>query len=210
MKRLAIIGSGDLGQLIAYHAVTDKQFDVVGYFDDYREKGTYVGSTVVLGKIENVAEIFDQDGFDCLVMGIGYKHFEHRKKIFNDFWGTIPFATFVHSSCFVDPSCRIGDGTVLLPGGVFDRNVVIGNNVLVNTGACIAHDSVVNAHSFLSPRVAIAGFSTIGECCNIGINSTIIDNIVISDYVQTGGGTVVIKNMNERGVYVGNPAKFIR
>ena len=38
MKTLAIIGSGDLGQQIAHYALSDKQYDKVIFFDDFRNK----------------------------------------------------------------------------------------------------------------------------------------------------------------------------
>ena len=98
----------------------------------------------------------------------------------------------------------------ILPGSVLDQNVVIENNVLINVACTISHDSIIKANTFLSPRVVVAGFVTIGERCNIGINSTIIDNISIADDVQTGGGTVVINDLKEQGLYVGNPSRFIR
>jgi sugar O-acyltransferase (sialic acid O-acetyltransferase NeuD family) len=210
MERLAIIGSGDLGQLIAYHAETDKKYIIAGFFDDYRSSGTMVDKYNVLGKTDDIVTLFQQGIFDRLLVAIGYKHFEARKRFFDQFYGQIPFASLVHSSCYVDPSCNIGEGSVLLPGSVLDRNVKIGRNVLINVASTVAHDSTVGDHSFLSPRVAIAGFTQVGYCCNIGINTTIIDNITITDNVQTGGATVVIKNITEKGLYVGNPAKFIR
>ena len=56
----------------------------------------------------------------------------------------------------------------------------------------------------------MAGFSVIGESCFIGVNSTIIDNIIVGDRVMVGGGAVVIKSINKTGWYVGNPARFLR
>lgn len=61
-----------------------------------------------------------------------------------------------------------------------------------------------------SARIAVAGFAEIGEQCFVGINSTIIDGIKITDNTQIGAGTVVIKSIEKSGLYVGNPAKFIR
>ena len=210
MKKLAIIGSGDLGQLIAYHAIADNHFEIAGYFDDFKTAGTRVGEHLILGNIEQVDRGFQNNTFDVLLVAIGYKHFEQRENVFSAFKEKIPFATLIHRSCYIDPSCTVGAGSVLLPGCVFDYNVRIGENVLVNTGCCLAHDSSVDDHSFLSPSVAIAGFCKIGKCCNIGINSTVIDNIMISNNIQTGGGTVVINDLSEKGLYVGNPARFIR
>lgn len=210
MKRLAIIGSGDLGQLIAYHAQIDSNKEVVGFFNDFEERGTKVNNIPILGGLEDVLNLHKKGTFDCLMIGVGYNHFDFRKNTFERFKGEIPFANIIHSSSFVDASCQLGEGVFILPGCTLDHRVVLADNVLLNTACTIAHDSKVGAHSFLSPRVAIAGFVEIGACCNIGINTTIIDNISVHDYVQTGGGTVVVKSIKKRGLYVGVPSRFIR
>ena len=210
MKRLGIIGSGDLGQLIAYHANIGGKYEVVAFFDDFKKKNDMVSGIPVLGGTDDVLKAFTDGKIEELMIGIGYKHFEFRRKLFALFSAQIPMATVVHSSSYIDPSCKIGKGVFVLPGCVLDRNVELKDNVLLNTGCVISHDSVVSDHTFLSPGVNIAGFVKIGQCCNIGINTTIIDNIEIADNSQTGGGTVIIKNITEPGLYVGNPAKFIR
>ena len=210
MTRLAIVGSGDLGQLIAYHAQMDKHYEVVGFFDDYKIVSEKVDEYPILGKIDDIIRLYSNGSFDCILLAIGYKHMEFREKVFVELYDKIPFGKIIHSSCYVDPSCRIADGSVLLPGCTLDRNVIIKENVLLNTRVTIAHDSTVQEHSFLSPCVSMAGFSTIGKKCIIGINSTIIDNIVIADNVQLGGASVVIKDIEQRGLYVGNPVRFVR
>ena len=210
MKKIAIIGSGDLGQLIAYHCKNDKQAKVIGFIDDFKSKKESINSYPILGGIKNIETLFLNHEFDELVIAIGYKFFDLRQKIYEKFKGKIPFAKLIHSSCYVDNSCEIGEGVCLLPGSILDRNVKIKANVLINVSCTIAHDSTVEQHSFLSPRVAIAGFVTIGKRCNIGINATIIDNINITNDVQIGGGAVVISSINKRGLYVGNPTRYIR
>lgn len=207
MKNLAIIGSGDLGKLIAYHG--QSQYDIVGFYDDFQAEA-FVEGFPVLGKISNILVDYQNKMFDELIIAIGYNHFDFREKVFNKFHGNIAFATITHSSSYVDDSCIIGPGTVILPGCTLDRNVELGSNVLLNTGVTIAHDSKIYEQSFISPGVSIAGFVKIGRRCNIGIGSMIVDNISICDDVQTGGGTVVINNLEKSGLYVGNPARFIR
>jgi sugar O-acyltransferase (sialic acid O-acetyltransferase NeuD family) len=209
MKKLAIIGSGDLGTLIAFHA-RQQQYTIAGFFNDFRQAGELVDGSLILGGIDQVQDCFNKGVFDELMIGIGYKHFEIRKRLFQRFYGQVPFATIIHKDVSIAVSCTIGTGCFILPGCILDNNVRIGDNVLINVGSTIAHDSVVENHSFLSPRVAVAGFVHIGECCNLGINATIIDNITIADNVQVGGGAVVIKNLTESGVYVGNPVRFVR
>jgi len=210
MKKLAIIGSGDLGQQIAYHAIQDKQFEVVGFFDDFKVKGELVEQVPVLGGINEVFYLFEKGFFEVLLLGVGYKHMVKRAQVFDQFKNKIPFARLIHSSSIVDASCTIGEGTVVYPGCLLDQKVVIHENVMINVGCCIAHHSEIGKHSFLSPRVAIAGFVTIENRCIIGINATIIDNLKIAAQTQIGAGAVVIKSIEKYGLYVGNPIKFIR
>ncbi|MBN8855503.1 MAG: hypothetical protein BGO55_27820 [Sphingobacteriales bacterium 50-39] len=209
MKKLAIIGSGDLGMLIAFHA-RQRGYSIAGFFNDFMPAGAMVDGSLILGGVDHVQGSFEEGGFDELMIGVGYKHFEARKNLFLRFEGKVPLGTVIHKDVSIASSCIIGKGSFILPGCVLDNNVRIGDNVLINVGSTIAHDTTIGNHSFLSPRVAIAGFVHIGECCNIGINTTIIDNITIGNDVQTGGGTVVIKDLPEKGVYVGNPARRIR
>lgn len=210
MKRLAIIGAGELGQQIAYYARDDRQYDVVGYFDDTRGRGDLINDIPVIGKLEDIKPSFACGLFDEILLGIGYKHMSSREDIYNQYCGEIPFGRMIHSTSIIDQSSQIGAGVVIYPGCIVDREVTVQPNVLVNIGCCIAHNSIIGSHSFLAPRVAIAGFVCVGNKCILGINATIIDNINMCDHVQIGGGGVVIRNIGESGVYVGNPVRSIR
>jgi sugar O-acyltransferase (sialic acid O-acetyltransferase NeuD family) len=209
-SRLAIIGASDLGKLIAYHAQSNGRFAIAGFFDDFLEAGTNVHGHKVIGALKDIELCYRQNKFTHLMMGIGYKHMQARKTIFDTYKSAIPFANVLHSSAYIDPSVKLGEGIFILPGVVIDMGVVLGDNILLNTATTIAHDSTIGSHCFLSPRVAVAGKVSIGECCVIGINSTVIDNIRICNQVRTGGGAVVTKTIEAPGLYVGAPARFIR
>ncbi len=207
MERVAIIGAGDLGQQIAHYMRTDGVNSVVGYFDDTYTKGDEVMGTPILGTIKEIPTLFKEKAFDALLVGIGYKHLEFKKYIFETY-KNIPFATYVHSSVLLDPTAHIAAGAVVFPGCILDKNVSIEKNTLLNIGCSISHDSVIGAHSFLSPRVAVAGFTKIIGESMLGINCTIIDNLVLTKGCRIGAGAVVTSNCNEKGLYVGVPAKF--
>jgi sugar O-acyltransferase (sialic acid O-acetyltransferase NeuD family) len=210
MKSLAIVGAGHLGQQIAHYAIADGHYSKVFFFDDFTKK-TEVNGIEILGGLDKVLEFSKSKMFDEILVGIGYKHIEKRKMIY-DFLceNEIVFGEIIHSSSWVDPSAIIQKGVVIYPDCSIDAQVVIKNNCVLNIGSVVAHDSVIGSHCFLSPRVAIAGFVDIGEMCIVGINATIIDNVKICDKVQFGGGTVVIKSIEKEGLYVGNPHRFVR
>ena len=209
MKTLAIIGAGHLGQQIAHYAISDNHYQSVVFFDDFATQ-EFQNGYQILGTTQALLPHFSNKTFDELIIGVGYKHLDVRKELFQKYFNHIPFATIIHSSCWVDKTAKVNTGSVIYPNCTIDANATIENNTILNISCSIAHDSVIGAHSFLSPRVAVAGFVTIHEQTILGINSTIIDSISIAPKTQIGGGAVVIKTIQESGLYVGNPARFIR
>lgn len=209
MKTLAIIGSGDLGQQIANYALSDNHYGKVVFFDDFTNEKS-INTIPVIGKTADVEKAFELKKFDELLIGIGYKHLAVKKELFEKFNNKIPFGRIIHSTSWVDVTAIIEKGAVIYPGCIIDAKARIKENTVLNLGCTIAHDTYIGAHSFLSPRVAIAGFVKVEEQCVLGINSTIIDNINISSNTQIGAGSLVIKSIEKKGLYVGNPARFIR
>lgn len=211
MKKVAIIGSQDLAQQIVHFIHTDsKTHRVVGFYDDFQEKGKLIKEVPILGRVEDVEQDYSNQVFDELLIGVGYQHFRFRKASFERFKGSVPFHTFVHSSCIVEQNAKIGEGCVVYPGSIIDQNVTIEDNVLINLGCSISHETTIKQHSYLSPRVSIAGKSMIGECCFIGIGAVVIDHLFITDEVVIGSGANVVKDLKAPGIYVGNPTRKIK
>ena len=208
MKRVAILGAGDLGIQLAHHLRSVEEFQVVGFFDDYRDKGTLVAGVRVLGTLNDIQRCFAMKGFDSLLMGIGYRHLTLRQKLFQELSPRIPFATFIHPSAYVDPTCSIGQGAVIYPRCVIDMQTHIGANTLLNIGCTVAHHSQIGEGCFISPSVSIAGFVHIQEGVTLGIGTILIDNVKISQGVRTGAGAVVIHDLTRPGLYVGIPAQW--
>lgn len=214
MIKLAIIGGGDLGQVIAHLISELSEFKLVGFFDDFASQGQHVSVDEkvfpILGKTDDILEQFENGCFDQLLIGIGYHHFAVRQRIFERWKGRIPFANAIHPSAIVDKSVKMGEGNVVLAGCILDKDVVIENNVLLNIGVSIAHDGYVDDHSFLGPCCVLAGFVHVGKRCFLGVGSVIIDNIEIADDVQLGGGSLVIDKISSGGLYVGSPVRFLK
>lgn len=207
MHRIAIIGAGALGQQIAHLAQLNNR-EITGFFDDFSEKDSKINGKDILGKINEIDSCSKY--FDALIIGIGYKHFSFREKLFNHLSTTHKFATIIDRTAIIDESASIEEGSVVMPGAVIGQNVRIRKNVFINISATIAHDSRIASHSFIAPSVAVAGNVDIGERCFIGLNSTIIDGVHICSDCKVGGGTVVINDVERPGLYVGNPARFVR
>src|SRR6476660_8408793 len=131
--RLAILGAGELGKLIAHHAQTDSGFEVIGFYDDFIIETSF-NSFPVLGNSSRILTDFGNGKFDRLFIGIGYSHMNSRAKYLSTFKGKIPFANIIHSSSYIDASCKLGEGIFILPRVTLDFGVEIRDNVLINTG----------------------------------------------------------------------------
>jgi sugar O-acyltransferase (sialic acid O-acetyltransferase NeuD family) len=210
MKRLAIVGAGDLGVQLAHLAAVTGNFVLSGFFDDTHRPGAIVANAPVLGDVRSIEHIHARGGFDCLTIAIGYKHIGFRQSLHARFSGFIPLATIVHPSAIIDPTCTLGEGVVVYTGCVLDMGVRIGANTLVNAGCVVGHDSEIAQDCFLSPAVAIAGFVTVNPGCVLGIGTTVIDNISIASGTRTGAGAVVTRDIDRPGLYLGIPARFTK
>ncbi len=81
----------------------------------------------------------------------------------------------------------------LMPGSVVMPNAVIGDNVLVNTGAQIDHDCVIGAHSHIAPGAILCGDVKIGERCFIGPGAVIVRGVTLDAGIFIPAGTLVVK-----------------
>lgn len=102
-----------------------------------------------------------------------------------------------------------GAGTIICPGTILTDNITIGIHCLINLNCTIGHDCVIGDFVTMSPGANVSGNVTIGNGCYIGTNAVIREKISICDNVVIGAGGVVVKDITEPGVYVGNPVKKI-
>lgn len=118
---------------------------------------------------------------------------------------------------------RVGIGTVVLnPKGIYigNRSVINENCYLDGRGILkIGHDASISAYSKIlsaSHRENSENFqyferkTTIGNCTWIGTGAVILDGSQIKDFAIIGAGAVFKGIADERGIFIGNPAKCIK
>ena len=202
-----MVGSKDLAQQMALHFSRAPKTRVVGFLDDFRPVGDPTPGGPVLGPVSRVTTLLRSGVFDEVAIGIGYRHLVRRGEVISSLVGNVPLATYVHPTCWVDPTAEIGEGAFLLPHCAVDANARVGTGSLLNVGCVVCHDSVVGENCFLGPRVTLAGFVRIEAGCFLGIGTTVIDSVCLGPGVQTGGGAVVVRSEHTPGLYIGVPAR---
>jgi phenylacetic acid degradation protein len=134
------------------------------------------------------------------------------------------FTPVIHESSFIHPQAAV------------TGNVIIGKNVYVGPGAAIRGDwgAIIiedgcnvqencTIHMFPGTTVllkenahighgAVIHGATIGKNCLIGMNSVVMDNVILGDECIVGALTMIKADevFEKRSLIVGNPAKKIK
>lgn len=82
--------------------------------------------------------------------------------------------------------------------------------MIVNTGASVDHDCKIDDFVHISPRATLCGNVIVGEGTQVGAASVIIPGIKIGKWCTIGAGTVIIRDVPDYAVVVGNPGKVIK
>ena len=136
-----------------------------------------------------------------------------RNKISRDIEEIIPkfkWETLISKSAIVSKKTNIGQGTMIISGSVINTNTIIGEHCLINTKSTLDHDNNWGDFTSCGPGVNSAGNVTVKNFTQIGIGSTIIDNILIGKNTVIGAHSLVNKNCKSNSVYFGVPAKYKR
>jgi len=107
----------------------------------------------------------------------------------------------------LSPSAQLGVGVAVMAGAVINAQSVLQDLVIVNTGATVDHDCVVEVASHLAPQVALAGNVQIGAGSFLGVGSRVIPGIQIGAGVVIGAGAVVVRSIPPGVTAYGVPAR---
>lgn len=200
-KQVVIIGASGHGKVIA-DIIINSGDEVVGFLDDGIEKGTYVAGIEVLGKTEDYKEFYDCE----FVIAVGNQ--QNRKRIAETLH--VKWYTAIHPRATISKlDVSIGEGTVIMANAVVNPSAKIGRHCIINTGAIVEHDNVLEDYVHISPNATLSGTVKIGELTHIGVGAAVMNNISICSDCIVGAGAVVVKDITESGTYVGVPARMI-
>jgi len=122
--------------------------------------------------------------------------------------------------------CVIGDDSSIGPFVEIQRGAVIGKRCRIQSHAFICDMVTIGDDCFVSHGAMFINdlFATggpakgrpdlwrstrIGSHVSVGTNATVLP-VTICDHVVIGAGAVVTKDIDEPGIYAGNPARLMR
>lgn len=210
--RLAIIGTGglarELHELIEdINAGGPTTWEIVGWLDgNTTTHGTTVHDLPVLGDVDWL-----QANPDVYVtVGIGAPPTRRRVVERLRTQGHTRFATLIHPTAVIGRRVEIGEGTVICANVTTTTDYRIGQHVLINIMATVAHDDDLHDFVTIAPSAVISGNVTIGEGTDLGTNATVNQGVEIGAWTIVGSGAVVTKSLPANCTAVGAPAKPIK
>ena len=208
MKRLAIIGAGEFGKQVAEIAVIEGKVTPIAYYDDFASDKEF-NQLPIVGKIDQLTVDFEAGKFDCLFVAVGYNHLRFKQKIMREY-SHIPFATIIHPSSVIEEAATIGAGVFIYAMVYIGAGVVLSDGVVVNVKTLIPHDNHIGECTCFSGGVNMGGKTDVGSCSFIGLGVTVSDCLSVCDDVFVGAGALVIRSIEEPGIYIGSPARILK
>jgi UDP-2-acetamido-3-amino-2,3-dideoxy-glucuronate N-acetyltransferase len=118
--------------------------------------------------------------------------------------------------CIIGENCILGQNVMVAPGVQLGNGVKVQNNVSLYTGVVCEDDvfigpsavftNVINPRSFINRKEEFRP-TLVKKGASIGANATIVCGIKIGAYALVGAGAVVLKDVPDFALVVGNPAR---
>lgn len=144
-------------------------------------------------------------------VAIGNPHGRIRLKLHNKLieFGLEP-VSLIHPTAFIDNSVVIGEGVQVMAGAIIQPEVKIGKQCIINTKVSIDHECVLEDGVELTPGATFCGNVYAETNSWICAGATVLPQLRIGHDSIVGAGSLVTKNVPEKTVVYGVPAKVIR
>ncbi|WP_289054506.1 acetyltransferase [Carboxylicivirga marina] len=197
-KQFLLYGGSGHAKVIA-ECIEANGDDVIGIFDDNKEMNSFK-KIPVFGPYQKVLHKHP------VIISIGDNRTrEALSKEVDDAFGTV-----IHPSAHISPSADIGEGSVIMCSSIIQVDSQLGKHVIVNSGASIDHECVIDDYVHICPQTTLCGNVSIGKGAMVGAGTIVIPGIKIGKWAIIGAGSVIIRDVPDYAVVVGNPGRIIK
>lgn len=210
MNNSVIIGAGKQGQIFASY-FKEAGINLIGFIDDNPSlQGTNVIGLPVLGTYLDLFKSDFKEKIRDIYCPIGNNAVRvHYLTTLKKEGYSIP--SFIHHSVSIAPDVIMGEAIYMLVGNIIMPHTTIGSYLMVNMGSTIAHHVTIGEGVFMSSGVNLGAMVQVADLAYIGMGCTIMTGVGnIGRNALLGAGTVIIRDVPENAVMVGNPGRVLR
>jgi acetyltransferase-like isoleucine patch superfamily enzyme len=91
-----------------------------------------------------------------------------------------------------------------------NSETVLGENVIINTGATVDHDCKIDSFASIAPGCTLGGNVTLGAFAALSLGAKVVHNKKIGIHTVVGAGSVVLNDIADYKIAYGSPCRVIR
>ena len=195
MKSLLLIGAGGHCHSCIDVIESTNKFRIVGLVQPESFAQLITLGYPVIGSDEDLPELLKDVNMALIAVG-HIKTSETRIRLFEllkKLKAELPI--IISPNAYLSKHSIIGEGSIIMHGGIVNAGAQIGNNCIVNSKALIEHDVKIHDHCHISTGALINGNVSIGRGTFIGSGAIIKEGISLGDNVIVGAGQVVLQDV---------------
>ncbi len=209
MKPIIIFGAGDIASVAHFYFNHDTSRKVAAFTvnREYIKEAQYCGLPIIA--FEEVESQYPPDQYDLFVAVSYAKMNQVREQKCSEAKAKgYTLVSYISSKATVWPGVPFGENCFILEDNTIQPFSKIGDRVTLWSGNHIGHHSEIGNNCFVTSHVVVSGGVKIGDNCFIGVNATLRDHITIGKHCIIGAASLILKDTQDYGVYIGNPAEL--
>lgn len=209
MAEIVVVGGGGHAKVLI-SLLKKLHWDVIGYTDP--RTGDAVLGVPCIGDDAALPEILSTHPGCSAAIGLGKTDVSAQRALLQRSVAALgfDFPVIVSPQAVVNEEVRLAAGTTVCDGAVVNSGTVTGEHCILNTNCTVEHDCRLGAHVHVAPGAVLGGAVTAGDGCVLGAGSTVIHAVTLCEDCLIGAGSTVVADIDEPGVYAGNPARRLR
>jgi sugar O-acyltransferase (sialic acid O-acetyltransferase NeuD family) len=210
MEAIVLVGGGGHAKVVISILQKLRSRSILGY-TDMKDNGSILGVSFLGSDSELDKLVREHNGLNAVIalgqVGLGKQRYELWDRLHSP---AISFPWIVSPGAIINEGVSWGEGAMVMDGAVINAGAAVGRGAIVNTNSTIEHDVTLEDWVHVAPGATVCGGVTVGRFSMIGAGAAVIQGIKIAPECIVGAGATVVRDITERGVYIGSPARRIQ
>lgn len=207
MKDIIMVGGGGFCKSVI-DVAEDAGYHILGVLDLPQEVGKEILSYKVIGTDDDIPNYVGKAAF---VITVGHiKNSALRRRIYDKIkaaGGTLE--AVIAKDAYISPYAKVGEGALIMHKAMLSADVEVGTCTIINSLVNISHDARIGDFCHISTCASVNGACVIGDDTFVGSQTAVNQGVKIVGGI-VASQSLVNKDITEKGVYVGCPAKMIK